>query len=92
MLKRETIGRAIPVIIVMILFLIAGCVSSPPVTEGEALYKEKCSRCHELRSPLRHTASEWPATVDRMQSKDPVWISDKEKEKILKYLQANARK
>ncbi|MCS4540985.1 MAG: cytochrome c [Euryarchaeota archaeon] len=67
-------------------------INPPPTTEGEMLYKEKCSKCHELRPPLRHTANEWPTTVDRMQSKDPLWISDTEKEKILAYLQANARK
>jgi hypothetical protein len=33
---------------------------------GEA-FRLACSQCHVLPDPRRHTASEWPAVVSRMQ-------------------------
>jgi cytochrome c2 len=35
-------------------------------TEAGKMYALACTQCHELPDPQRHTASEWPAVVQRM--------------------------
>ena len=35
-------------------------------TETVKIFSIACSQCHELPDPLRHTAREWPAVVNRM--------------------------
>jgi hypothetical protein len=45
-------------------------VSTPA---GES-FRLACSQCHVLPDPLRHTAEEWPAVVERMQ-KNMEWMN-----------------
>lgn len=83
------IKPAIIVIFMIALAVLSGCTGGGK--SGETLYQEKCDKCHALRSPQTFTAEEWPLVVNRMQSHDPQWISDSEKEKIIEYMQANAK-
>ncbi len=54
---------------------------------GRALCTKKCVKCHTAdRISTQKTALQWQNTVDRMQGKDPAWISDAEKKLILFYL------
>jgi hypothetical protein len=45
-----------------------------PALSGEAgeMFSIACSQCHALPDPQRHTASEWPAVVERMK-KNMAW-------------------
>ncbi len=38
-----------------------------PDSRGATLLTLYCAQCHELPTPLMHSASEWPAIIDRMQ-------------------------
>jgi hypothetical protein len=54
---------------------------------GRGLCRAKCGKCHDLsRIDVRKTVPQWQTTVNRMQSKDPAWISDGEKDLIIFYL------
>ena len=59
-----------------------------------ALIQEKCTICHGLPHPKRHTVGEWDhmlkLMVDRMKEKDVSYTSD-EMRKIQAYLHRNAR-
>ena len=59
-----------------------------------ALVLEKCTICHGLPHPKRHTVGEWDhmlkLMVDRMKEKDVSYTSD-EMRKIQAYLHRNAR-
>ncbi len=59
------------------------------MTVNESTFRQVCSSCHDLPSPLKHTASEWPKVVDKMQSKKPFTAS--QKAQISAFLVANAR-
>ena len=58
---------------------------------AENLFKETCSSCHKLPKTTKHTAEDWPKTVNRMQGKRKAKFDDKQKDMILAYLVANAR-
>ncbi len=40
--------------------------SEATLTQGQALYEQKCGTCHELYPPSSHSAEKWPAIVERM--------------------------
>lgn len=71
-------------------------------TESGRRYSIACSQCHVLPDPRRHTASEWPAIVERMRRNmawanrvtgDPVLRTRPELDTadITRYLQRHAR-
>ena len=62
--------------------------------EGQTLFGSRCSQCHELRSPGDQalTAEEWRATITRMVAKDNANISADEAERIIAFVQAEARR
>ncbi len=62
--------------------------------EGRSLFETMCSQCHELRSPADQalTADEWRTTVTRMVAKDNANISAKDAERIIAFVQAEARR
>lgn len=54
---------------------------------GRDLTKAKCNKCHpDSRADVRKTDLQWQTTLDRMQGKDPKWISEGEKALIGFYL------
>lgn len=70
-----------------------GKVPSPD-TQGAALFREACSRCHGLPDPSAHTAGQWPAVVKRMlsymESSGMTPPSGKQEKEILGYLEGQA--
>lgn len=38
----------------------------PPRDPGEALYRERCGRCHELTPPRAYSGEQWRGVVARM--------------------------
>ena len=59
-------------------------VSLEHLNEGRALYVNKCSGCHSLKSPLKYSEKDWTKNLDEMQIKAK--ISDAQKELIYQYL------
>jgi hypothetical protein len=54
---------------------------------GRTLCQKKCVKCHTAdRIGTQKTVLQWQNTVDRMQGKDPAWISDADKKQIIFYL------
>ncbi len=62
--------------------------------EGEILFQTKCSQCHELRSPNNRALSdeEWAATITRMANKENSDISSPERDRIIAFIQAEAKR
>ena len=67
-----------------------------PESQGAVLFKGRCSQCHGLPDPGRHTAKEWPTIVERMrgymQSMDKKVITENEGKEIVSYLSRYAQK
>lgn len=64
-------------------------IAAVDMVAAEGLFKSSCGGCHDLPKPDKHSASEWPGTMDRMQEK--AQFSNSHKEQILAYLVAHAR-
>lgn len=66
-----------------------------PDTPGFRLFRQTCSQCHALPDPRLHTAEEWFGVVDRMRKNMEIMgkptITDQERERIVSYLNQNAR-
>ena len=43
-----------------------------PNSEGVKLLSEYCTQCHDLPAPGLHSATEWPAVVERMNKRMPM--------------------
>lgn len=61
------------------------------LTEGQALFKMKCSQCHPLKNPTSRDEAQWRKVVPRMAAKaerkaNKQKIDAATQEKILKYL------
>jgi len=80
-------------ILVVILFLmniaIYGCgqnkidtTKMPP----KDVFEMKCAHCHALPATTTYKGEDWIPLVNRMQSKNPLWIDDGEAKKIQGYL------
>ena len=76
-----------------------GCNMTMKIPEESALeaktYRSRCSLCHSLPHPRRHTAEQWTHLVDVMdkvsiKKKFPP-LDEKTKSDILSYLHRNAR-
>ncbi|MGQ9630347.1 MAG: tetratricopeptide repeat protein [bacterium] len=59
----------------------------------EQFTRQKCSRCHTYSwvEEAPYKGEDWAEVVDRMQSRDRAWITDKDKEIILEYLQGKGK-
>lgn len=49
-----------------------GCARDPatppkPVSRGEAIYRERCGRCHDLVPPAAYSPAQWASVLGRMQ-------------------------
>ena len=84
----------------ILLLGLASCVSvshqaMPEENSAElAIVKKKCTICHGLPHPKRHTASQWGSLLDWMKeimTERQVTYSEDEINKIKSYLQRNAR-
>ena len=55
---------------------------------GRSLYVDKCSGCHSLIAPERHSDVEWRKEVDEMVAKKKIRLGPEDKESLLRYLAA----
>jgi hypothetical protein len=86
------------IIVVLILSVSVGCSSVQTLPEEKTadakLYRQKCTLCHGLPSPSRHTRLEWKHYLklmeSHMKSRD-IAFPDEEKKIIQGYLDRNAR-
>ena len=66
-----------------------------PESRGAVLFTRYCASCHALPDPAAHTASEWPAVVERMRGNMSVAAApapdDAEAGEVIRYLQAHGR-
>ncbi len=87
--------------IVPVLLLGAACATTaakrasmdptlPPQQRGKAIYETSCNRCHALYMPSSYAAEEWPFYVRKYGRK--ARLSAEERDLVMSYLQAGARK
>jgi len=63
--------------------LVYGCQNmAPEMSEGQILYRAKCSSCHNIIEPSRHDKETWDIYVDKYAQK----ITAEEKRSLLQYL------
>jgi hypothetical protein len=64
-------------------------------SEGASTFTARCSQCHTLPHPARHTANQWKQLITemelRMQERKKTGLSVSERTIILDYLQKHAR-
>jgi hypothetical protein len=65
-------------------------ISTDPMLMGKSLYVSRCSKCHELPKVGDFTVNKWTGIVDWMAPKAK--LSTQEKQLVLGYVQANAKK
>ena len=85
------------VFVVGLLFM-TGCSMTQTIPESESpgakLYLKKCTQCHGLPAPKRHTAEQWDHLLVMMKSfmeKRGLAFPADEREMIRDYLHKNAR-
>ena len=85
---------------VFVLLTLWGCAAAPtPIPDAQSrdaqVYRGRCSVCHVLPHPKRHTAKEWNHYLKRMdqqmQHRKMAPLSPEEREQILRYLTTHAR-
>jgi len=67
----------------------SGVHAREKISDEQALFEVKCSRCHVLDRPLKvedFDTEDWARTVYRMRAKVPDWISEEEANTIVNYL------
>ena len=79
---------------------LGACATAPqslpdPDSPGAKTYRSRCSGCHALPHPGRHTAASWRHLLAlmerRMQERSLPPLTDQERRAILDYLAAHAR-
>jgi len=87
-------------IIFFVIIVLAGCAGkATPIpnadTAGGKVYREKCSQCHSLPHPKRHTFFQWEGMLavmeQRMAERNLPKLTKDEKANILSYLKDNGR-
>jgi mono/diheme cytochrome c family protein len=66
-----------------------GAAKSPEML-GQATYNAKCGKCHGLKVTTDYTAERWISVMQVMAPK--ARLDDTEKENVLAYVKANAKK
>jgi mono/diheme cytochrome c family protein len=61
-----------------------------PAVMGQTTYNTKCGRCHGLKVTTNYTADRWISIMQVMATK--AQLNDAEKENVLAYVKANAKK
>ena len=64
--------------------------TSSPETMGQSIFNSKCGRCHGLKATTDYTADRWVGIMEVMAGK--ARLTDGEKENVLAYVKANAKK
>jgi len=79
-------------LLALFLFALTACGSGkprPPLTDGERLYRAKCTSCHRTYEPEDYAAQRWPIIVAQMEKARRVHLSDEQRAIILGYLTGN---
>ncbi len=65
-------------------------------TKAARTYRAKCSTCHSVPHPARHTREQWPPLIAlmerRMAERRMPGLSEEDRAVILDYLKRNARR
>ncbi len=64
----------------------AGGSTRQPMSDGERLYRAKCTSCHRVYQPREQTKEQWVKTVDKMLALRKVTLTPEERAQILRYL------
>lgn len=64
--------------------------TASPAVAGQSIYNAKCGRCHGLKVTTDYTADRWASIMQVMATK--AQLNDTEKENVLAYVRANAKK
>jgi len=67
-----------------------GSTTKTPEMMGQSTYNAKCGRCHGLKVTTDYTPDRWVSIMQVMAGKAN--LSDTEKENVLAYVKANAKK
>jgi mono/diheme cytochrome c family protein len=57
-----------------------------PMSDGERLYLDKCTACHQAYEPHQYSPTRWIAAIDQMQSDGRIVLTDEERAEILGYV------
>ena len=57
------------------------------MSEGERLYRAKCTSCHRIYEPGER--KDWPAVLDKMEAEKKVHLSPEDRAEILGFLQGS---
>lgn len=68
----------------------APATTASPEVQGQATFNAKCGRCHGLKPASDYTADRWVSIMQSMAPK--ARLTDAEKENVLAYVKANAKK
>ena len=90
--------RILVFILIVGLFYIGGCstiqIIPEPGSPGAKLYIEKCTQCHGLPGPKRHTSEQWDHVLVMMRgfmNQRGLPFPENEKKLIRDYLHRNGR-
>ena len=65
------------------MIFVYGCVKiAKPMSDGQVLYRAKCSSCHNIIAPSRYDKEDWQLYLDKYGKK----MTDEEKRAVLEYL------
>ncbi|MEI7735520.1 MAG: cytochrome c [Ferruginibacter sp.] len=64
--------------------------TASPAVAGQSIFNTKCGRCHGLKVTTDYTADRWASIMQVMATK--AQLNDTEKENVLAYVRANAKK
>ena len=90
--------RILVFVLIVGLFCIGGCSTTQVIPEpdspGAKLYIEKCTQCHGLPGPKRHTSEQWDHVLVMMggfMNQRGLPFPENEKKLIRDYLHRNGR-
>ncbi len=58
-------------------------------SDGKALFKQKCAKCHNYRLPETKTVEKWPGIMDRMARKAK--LTDDQKSAVVAFVTKHAK-
>jgi hypothetical protein len=73
----------------VVLALAAGCGAlqpRAPMSDGQRLYLDKCTSCHDAYEPHEFTPDKWKEAVREMEGNDRITLTVQERTDILQYL------
>ena len=66
-----------------LLIFVYGCAKlAKPMSDGQVLYRSKCSSCHNIIAPSSYGREDWRRYIDKYGRK----MTDEEKRAVLEYL------